>query len=176
MEWLSILEKAFWAGCAAVGFAVLFNGPVRTLFFIFLLGMCGSFVKFWMIDLEGISVVLAAFAGASLVGMLSIWTSLSKHAPPLVFSIPAVIPMVPGIFAYRMMLGLINLTGNSDVDYQQILGDTFSNGAKASFILMSLSVGVGIPHLITRKDSAKEMISETKRRIVVSAHKKRRKR
>ncbi len=175
MEWLTILEKAFWAGCAAVGFAVLFNVPVRTIFLIFLLGMSGSFVKFWMIE-SGSGVVLAAFAGATLVGILSIWTSLSKHAPPLVFSIPAVIPMVPGIFAYRMMLGLINLTGSNDVDYQQILGDTFSNGAKASFILMSLSVGVGIPHLITRKDSAKEMILETKRRIVVNTHKKKRSR
>lgn len=168
MEWLIILEKAFWAGAAAIGFGVLFNVPVRTLFFVFVLGVCGSFVKFTLIE-SGANVVIAAFAGATVVGFLSIWTSLSKHAPPLVFSIPAVIPMVPGIFAYRTMLGLISLTASADASYMQMLGETCSNGAKASFILMSLSVGVGIPHLITRKESAKEMIVETKRRIVVKA-------
>lgn len=168
MDWFVILEKAFWAGAAAIGFGVLFNVPVRTLFFIFVLGFCGSLVKFMLIG-SGMNVVIAAFAGATVVGFLSIWTSLSKHAPPLVFSVPAVIPMVPGIFAYRTMLGLISLTSTENVDYVQVLGETFSNGAKASFILMCLSVGVGIPHLITRKDSAKEMVLETKRRIVVKS-------
>ena len=173
MEWFTIIEKAFWAGAAAIGFGVLFNVPVRTLFFVFVLGVCGSFVKFTLIE-SGANVVIAAFVGATVVGFLSIWTSLSKHAPPLVFSIPAVIPMVPGIFAYRTMIGLINLTATADANYMQVLAETCNNGAKASFILMSLSVGVGIPHLITRKDSAKEMVIDTKRRIVVKAKKKRR--
>jgi len=89
--------------------------------------------------------------------MLSIPAAHNKHAPPMVFSIAAVIPMVPGVFAYRTMIGLVQLTGEVDSAYQQALSETINNGAKAVFILMALAVGVGLPNIITRKDSAKEM-------------------
>lgn len=38
MEWLIYAEKGFWFGIAAIGFAVLFNVPSRTLFPIWVLG------------------------------------------------------------------------------------------------------------------------------------------
>ena len=46
MDWLLLLEKAFWGGSAAVGFAVLFNVPLRTLLTVFFLGAIGCFLKF----------------------------------------------------------------------------------------------------------------------------------
>jgi uncharacterized membrane protein YjjB (DUF3815 family) len=166
MEWLTFIEKGFWGGCAAVGFAVLFNVPARALITVFMLGLVGCFLKFSLISFE-VNVVLAAFVGASAIGMLSIPAAHSKHAPPLIFSIPAVIPLVPGIFAYRTMLGIMNLTGTIGDNYNQILSETINNGTKASFIIMALAVGVGIPNLITRKDSAKEIgIPISKRRRV----------
>ena len=97
MSWL-ILEKCFWSGSAALGFSVLFNVPPRTLFVVWLLGACGGFVKLVALDL-GMGPVMAAFLGALAVGFWSIPAAHNQHAPPLVFSIAAVIPMVPGIFA-----------------------------------------------------------------------------
>jgi len=38
MEWI-IVEKSVWFGFTAVGFAVLFNVPVRTLVAIFAMGV-----------------------------------------------------------------------------------------------------------------------------------------
>jgi uncharacterized membrane protein YjjB (DUF3815 family) len=105
-----------------------------------------------------INVIVCSFSGAILIGFLSITFAHNKHAPPPVFAIPAVIPMVPGIFAYRMMLGLINLAGNIDqATYSHVLAETVHNGLIVMFILMSLATGVGIPMLIARKDSAKEI-------------------
>ena len=77
----------------------------------------------------------------------------------MVFSIPSVIPMVPGAFAYRMMLGLIKLAGTAVTDptYHQTLAETTSNGLKTMFILMSLAAGVSIPMLISRKDTIKKI-------------------
>lgn len=154
MEWLSILEKCLWHGTAALGFAVLFNVPPRTLWMIWILGAIGGFVRLFILDLSA-GPVLAAFLGASVIGTLSIPAAHNKHAPPLVFYIPAVIPMVPGIFAYRMMLGLIRLTGEIGDGYHQVLAETINNGAKALFILMALAVGVAFPNFITRKESVK---------------------
>jgi uncharacterized membrane protein YjjB (DUF3815 family) len=166
MEWLLIAEKGIWFGMAAAGFAVLFNVPTRTLLPIFLMGALGGLTKVTMIHCD-INVIGASFAGATFIGFLSIFFAHDKHAPPPIFAIPAVIPMVPGIFAYRMMIGLISLAGKIDnTAYTRILSETTNNGLKVMFILMSLAAGVGVPMLITRKESAKDIRFKKNRKVV----------
>ncbi|GET22935.1 threonine/serine exporter family protein [Prolixibacter denitrificans] len=156
-ELYHFMEMGVWLGFAAIGFAVLFNVPQRALPVIWLVGALGGITKLVILHFGG-NIILASLAGATLVGFLSIPAAHSKHAPPLVFSIPAVIPMVPGAFAYRMMLGLIRLAGDTHADsYSDILNSAVSNGLKTLFILLSLAAGVAIPMLVTRKESAKKM-------------------
>jgi len=157
MEWFSFFEKGIWFGFAALGFAILFNVPPRTLVIVWLLAAVGGLTKLLMLHFD-IGVVMASFGGASVIGILSIPAAHNKHAPPLVFAIPAVIPMVPGVFAYKMILGLIKLAGDPNTSlYPQILSETVNNALKVLFILMSLAVGVAIPMLITRKNSIKDI-------------------
>jgi uncharacterized membrane protein YjjB (DUF3815 family) len=157
MEWLTLGEKCLWSGLAALGFSVLFNVPQRTLLSIFAIGAAGGLVRVLFLQVE-VNPVLAALAGATLVGVLSISAAHNKHSPPLVFAIPAVIPMVPGLLAYRMMIGLIKMSGTLPPEaYTQVLYDTVNNGLKVMFILMSLAGGVAIPMLLTRKESAKHL-------------------
>ena len=157
MEWFSFFEKGIWFGFAALGFAILFNVPPRTLLIVWLLAAVGGLTKLLMLHFD-IGVVMASFGGASVIGILSIPAAHNKHAPPLVFAIPAVIPMVPGVFAYKMILGLIKLAGDPNTSlYPQILSETVNNALKVLFILMSLAVGVAIPMLITRKNSIKDI-------------------
>lgn len=156
MDWL-IFEKVIWFGVAAMGFSILFNVPTRTLVPVFLIGALGGLTRLLLLKF-GLSIILACLFGAILIGIVSIPFAHFKHAPPLVFSIPAVIPMVPGIFAYRTMLGIIKLAGEvNPATYNQVLADTVNNGLKAMFILMSLAGGVAVPMLITRKESVKHM-------------------
>ena len=160
MDWITILMKGFWAGFAALGFAILFNVPQRTLLIIWVMGALGGLVKFFLLGLE-VNVALASLAGATLIGILSVYAAHNKQAPPLVFSTPSVIPMVPGAFAYRMMLGCMELATtsvNSDT-YVKTLAETTSNGLKAFFILIALSAGVAIPMLVTRKETFKRIKS-----------------
>ena len=117
-------------------------------------------MKFLLLGFE-VNIALSSLAGATLIGVLSVYAAHNKQAPPLVFSIPSVIPMVPGAFAYRMMLGLMELAGsttNSD-NYLKTLAETTHNGLKALFILIAISAGVAIPMLVTRKDTFKRIKS-----------------
>jgi uncharacterized membrane protein YjjB (DUF3815 family) len=150
MDWIQIIIKSLLGGCAAIGFGVLFNVPPRLLISIFILGMVGILLKISLSEM-GLNIILSSFVGASTIGVISIQTSHTKHAPPLVFSIPAVIPMIPGIFTYRAMLGMIKLTGEVGPQYNQILAESINNGLKAAFILMTLAVGVGLPNFIPKK-------------------------
>jgi uncharacterized membrane protein YjjB (DUF3815 family) len=157
MEWLVLLEKGIWFGVAAIGFSILFNVPPRTIIAIMLLAAIGGLTKVFLLH-WGMGVILASLAGSSIIGILSISAAHYRHAPPTIFSIPAVIPMVPGVFAYRMMLGFIKLAGDpSSPTYTSILSETVNNGIKTIFILMVLAVGVSIPMLVTRKTSVKNI-------------------
>jgi len=157
MEIFDLLEKGLWAGFAALGFAILFNVPPRTLFAIWYLGALGGIAKFLMLDLN-LNIILSSLIGASLIGVLSVPLAHKIHSPPLIFSIPAVIPMVPGVLAYRMMLGLMKISTHAgDAGMDGVLVDTIQNGMKTIFILLSLAVGVAVPMLVTRKESAKRI-------------------
>jgi len=157
MEWLQLIEKAIWFGFAGLGFAILFNVPKRVLFTIWLFSAIGGLTKLMLMKV-GASIILSSFGGSILIGVLTIQAAHNNHAPPLVFSIPAVIPMVLGVFAYRMMLGVIKLAGSpAHFDYQKILFETVNNGLNMFFILLALAVGGSLPLLVTRKESVKKL-------------------
>ncbi len=148
------MSKAFWCGWGALGFGILFNVPPRTLFAIWIGGALGGFLKFTLLQLTA-GVVFASFAGALAIGFSSIPIAHFRHVPPMIFAIPSVIPLIPGVFAYRTMLGLMKLTGNIGPDYNLIISETINNGSKTFFIIMALALGASVPMHLMRKESVK---------------------
>jgi uncharacterized membrane protein YjjB (DUF3815 family) len=154
-DWIDILFKAFWCGCAAIGFAILFNTPARALIAIYLCGFLAGFLKFINLDpAVGGGIILASAVGAAAVGFASIPVSHWRHVPPIVISIPAVIPLIPGSFAYRTILGLINFIYETEVE---VLTRTVHNGVMTLFIILVLSLGVTLPMLLFRIESVKKV-------------------
>lgn len=96
----------------------------------------------------------ASWLAASAVGFASIPFSHRCHVPPTIISIPAVIPLVPGSFAYRTMLDLIKFINDAD---HSVLTGTIHNGLMTLFILIALSVGVTLPMLLFRIQSVKNV-------------------
>ena len=158
MEWITILFKAFWCGWAALGFGILFNVPPKTLFAIWIGGAIAGSIKFSVLFLfAGLPVIQSAFFAALAVGIYSIPIAHWRREPPMIFAIPSVIPLIPGVFAYYTMLGLIKLTGNIGTDYANTLSRTVHNGATTLFIIMAIAIGVAVPMHVMRKDAAKKV-------------------
>ncbi len=156
MEILEIIIKSLAAGVAAAGFGILFNVPQRTILPIVILGAAGGLIKFGTMHFE-VGIVLASFLAAIVIGIISIQMAHFKNSPPLVFYIPSVIPMIPGFFIYKMMLGFMSLSNITDNElYIQNLIQTVNFGTKATFILISLGIGVAFPMLILRKETVKK--------------------
>lgn len=156
MEIFEIIIKSVAAGVAAAGFGILFNVPQRTILPIVILGAAGGLVKFGTMHF-GTGIVFASFLAATMIGVLSIRMAHFKNSPPLVFYIPSVIPLVPGFFIYKMMLGIMTLANITDNNlYIDNLINTVNFGVKATFILISLGIGVAAPMLITRRETVKK--------------------
>ena len=157
-EWFYISLKAFWCGFAALGFGVLFNTPPRTLFAIWVGGFLAGFVKFASLQaIPGVGVIFCSFIAAVVVGVASIPVAHSRHVPPMIFAIPSVIPLVPGVFAYRTMLGLMKLTGDIGSEYSQVISETVHNGVITLFVILALSLGAAVPMHILTKESVKKI-------------------
>jgi len=153
MDWTTIIYKALLGGPAAVGFAVLFNVPRKTLFAILIMGIVGVGLKFSLLAMN-VHIVIASFTGAAAVGLISQFASSRIQTPPYILAIPSVIPMVPGIYTYKMMLGIVRLTGNyPEEKAQEIFMDTLHNGLNATFVIMALSLGVSAVTLLLRRES-----------------------
>ncbi len=155
-DWIDIFFKAFWCGWAALGFGILFNVPVKTLYSIWIGGVIAGFIKFTILLAAPSSVILAPFLSALSVAVFSIPVARIRREPPMIFVIPSVITLVPGVFAYRTMLGLMKLTENVGTDYALTLSKTVHNGVTTLFIIRSIAIGVAIPMHIMRKDIAKQ--------------------
>ena len=153
-----LASKLFGVGLLPSASVFYFNAPRRTLFAIWAGGFLAGFVKFASLQaIPGSGVIFCSFIAAVIVGIASIPVAHSRHVPPMIFAIPSVIPLVPGVFAYRTMLGLMKLTGNIGSEYSQVLSDTVHNGVITLFVIMALSLGVAVPLHITTKDSVKKI-------------------
>lgn len=155
---LKLLEVSFWSGMAALGFGLLFNIPKNAILTVFLLGAGAGFIKFSLIHFN-IHVVLASFIAASFLGTISVPLAHKIHQPPVVFSIPPVIPMIPGYFAYETVLSIMNFTFMVDDAEKRLrlMDAIFKNGFTMIFVLIALTVGVALPMLLMKKSTVKQL-------------------
>lgn len=143
---ISYWEAAVATAIAAIGFAMNFNVPRRTLFAIAMLAMMGMCLRnFLGFDL-GQGLVIGSLAAASLISIVSVRLVQPTRSPNHVLTIPSVIPMVPGILMYRGIFGLVHFNNEVDI-FMRSSGHLLT----AALILLCLSVGVAIPNIFARR-------------------------
>ena len=140
----ALLQDMLLAAVPALGFAMVFNVPVRALRYCALLGAVGHGSRMLMMH-AGMNIEWATFLAAILIGMIGIYWSRWLLAHPKVFTVAAVIPMFPGISAYTAMISVVEI---SHLGYSEALMATLmSNFLKACFIVGALSIGLSLPGL-----------------------------
>jgi uncharacterized membrane protein YjjB (DUF3815 family) len=154
---ISIIEKIIWSGIAATGFAILFNVPKRLLISVFSIGAIAGFIKFTLL-LNETGIIFSTLLAASFVGFSSIPIARYKHTSPFVVSIPSIIPMIPGYFGYKTLLGIMKLAMSKNTSLEgEILMSVLHNGLNMTFVLASISIGVSLPWLLFREKGLKKI-------------------
>lgn len=141
---LSLIEDMVLAAIPALGFAMVFNVPRRALPYCALLGAIGHGSRLVMIQL-GMSIEAGTFIAAILVGIIGIQWSRWYLAHPKIFTVAAIIPMFPGIYAYTAMISIVKLSqgGYSEA----LLIQAITNFLKTAYIVGALSIGLSLPGL-----------------------------
>ncbi len=147
-DWAILMVRdAFWAAVAAAGFAILFNVPHRTLAGCAIAAAVGHMTR-TLLTQVGVDAQIATLAGATLIGFTGVAFARRWRTPAMVFTISAAITLVPGVVAYKTMLGLLELTRIDPAQAAPLLADVAVNAARTAFSLGSIAVGIAAPSLL----------------------------
>jgi uncharacterized membrane protein YjjB (DUF3815 family) len=137
------MDFVFSAICT-FGFGVLFNIPRRQIPYACFTGASG-WTLYSLLYRNIDSPVMAAFAGAFVVGVLSEILARKRKMPATVFTIPGLIPLVPGYGLYYSMLKVVeaDYTAAAEVGVETIL------------VALSISSAIIVTTSISRKIKGK---------------------
>jgi len=141
---LGFLHTAALAAVPAVGFGMAFNVPFRVLGWCALGGALGRGLRFLLIE-AGLPAAWATLVAAAAVSWLGVWAAQRLRAHPKVFTVAAVIPMVPGVAMYQTLLALWQMERSGVTN--ELLTTALEQGLEATFIVAALAVGLAVPGL-----------------------------
>ena len=161
----AIFQDMTLAFVVAVCWGVLFGSPRRVLWVAGLLGGAGHCLRFVLLEVN-VGLLPATLIAAVAIGLAGIFFAHRVNNPPVVFTLPACITMIPGLHAYRSMLGCIKIAdenfavaGNAD-----ILAEVAHNAMLTFSLLVVLAIGISVGMLLFRKRSIKEITFNWRRR------------
>lgn len=148
-----ILYDAFFAAVAGVGFGSISDPPLKSLPSIAILSAIGHASRFCLMHYANLDIASASLCGAFIIGMGSFIAGGIIRCPMTVLSIPSLLPMVPGIFAYKTIFSLImflDSSGNTaaEASYLQAFWSNFIIAFTTTF---NLAIGAVLPHFIFRE-------------------------
>ncbi len=147
---LDILSDGFFAAIAGIGFGAISDPPLRAFKMIAILAALGHACRFCLMTYLGVDIATASLFGGLVIGFGSLWLGKRVYCPMTVLYIPALLPMIPGKFAYNMVFSLIMClqTANKPELHDKYIKTQemfFSNTLVASTVIFMLAVGATFP-------------------------------
>ena len=131
MSITNLLINFFFSFLATVGFSIFFNSPIKSLMPVGIIGGIGWTTYIILLGFTK-SSILSNFFAATLISLLSEILARKMKYPAIVFAIPGILPLIPGLGLYNTMLFLVE--GN----YSSAL----STGSDTLFTSASIAMGV----------------------------------
>lgn len=164
---ISALIDGVFAAIAGLGFAFACNPPIKTLFLSALLAAIAHGSRFYLLHYIGIAS--ATFIAAFFIGLLGLIFAKKIKCPMEIIAFPALLPMIPGMYAYRTILSIVSFGNEDDLEAQyKLLIEITNNLMTTISVAFALAVGISITLIIfheqslmmTRKSFRKEGLEE----------------
>lgn len=149
-------QDALFSAIAAIGFAAISNPPRQAYGYCAVIAAIGHSARFLMMDdsLLGFHIVIATTLASLLVGVLAVLFSPFAKTPAETCLFPSLLPMIPGIYAYRSFGGLVMcLYQGHEGGFNHYFYLFASNGLTCLFILLGMVIGATIPIFLLKKIS-----------------------
>lgn len=143
---VDILTDGIFAAVAAIGFGAISDPPLRAFPSIALLAAIGHALRFCLMTYLGVDIATASLCASFSIGMGSLVLGKRIYCPMTVLYIPALLPMIPGMYAYRTIEDLILcLCHKEEQIFSHYLYLLTYNGFTCVFIILGMVIGATIP-------------------------------
>lgn len=132
-----IVKDALLAAMAAIGFGSISRLPRRAYLWCALIAAIGHSSRFLLMspDVLGLHIVAATGLASFMIGTMAVFISPLAKTPAEAYLFPSLLPMIPGMYAYRSFGGLaMCLLG----DTQQKFDIYFYRFAENGFICLAI--------------------------------------
>lgn len=142
------------AAIAAIGFSSISNTPRRAYAACAVIAAVGHAVRYILTlpDLGGMNIIAASTVASVCVGLLAVLISPRIKCPAEVCFFPALLPMIPGMYAYRTVQALVScLCHTTEKEFGHYLDLLASNGLTCAAIVTGMVIGATIPVFALKK-------------------------
>jgi uncharacterized membrane protein YjjP (DUF1212 family) len=154
LKLLSVPEDALFSALAALGYLILFNVPARIAWAGVVCGVASHTMRTLCMHL-GADVVTGTLIGALVVGFLAQGFARHFRAPAVTFAFPGVVAMVPGAFAFRAVIGCLQIVQTGASAATPVVTETLALAATCLLVVTAIAVGIAAPLLLTKKGTTK---------------------
>ena len=138
---LPVGEDLLFSALAGLGFALLFNVPMRAAWACALCSMAGHGLR-TAIQHLGVDLTVASLAGAFVATVCARFVAHRYDVPPVTFAYPGVVAMVPGSYAFRAGVGGLTIMHSGSASSTQLIGETV--GLAVTAVLVTASIAIGL--------------------------------
>ena len=145
-----ILFDGLFAAIAAIGFGAISDPPMRAFPRIALLAAIGHSMRFSLMNYAGLDIATSSLMASFTIGMGSLVLGRAVRCPMTCLYIPALLPMVPGIYAYKTVFSLIMFLQSLDCpdEGMHYMQQFFTNATISLSVIAMLAVGATLPIFI----------------------------
>ena len=150
---VDILLDGLFAALAAMGFGAISDPPLMAYGSIALLAAVGHALRFFLMTICGVNIAIGSLCASLTIGFGALWLGKRIRTPITVLSIPALLPMIPGKYAYNMFFAQIMFLQNvgSTEGQQKYMEMFFFNTMVAVTVIFVLAAGATLPILLFPK-------------------------
>lgn len=139
-------QDALFSAIAAIGFSAISNPPRQAYLYCAAIAAIGHSARFLLMEGAGWHIVVSTALASLLIGVLAVLFSSRSKVPAETYLFPSLLPMIPGIYAYRTVGALLMcLLNGSEASFSHYFYLFASNGLTCFFILMAMVTGATVP-------------------------------
>lgn len=154
--WNQFFQDALFSAIAAIGFAAISRPSRRAYLYCALIAAIGHSGRFLLMNSQAVHlhIVAATLVASIVVGLLAVFLSPVSKTPAEACLFPALLPMIPGIYAYKAFGGLaMCLIYGNEGSFGHYFYLFAQNALTTTGILLAMVVGATIPIFIFERVS-----------------------
>ncbi len=148
MWFVNIFWDGFFAAIAAIGFASISNPPKRAYLYCAVIAAIGHSIRYILMNntLLTMGIIPASTIAAFFVGLVAVFLAPRAKCPAETCFFPALLPMIPGMYAYRTIGALLLCLHHSEEEiFNHYLYLLSYNGFTCIFIVLGMVIGATLP-------------------------------